>query len=328
MTTQHTKQELGTFKKVENIRDIWPTEDDNFTPWLAENISELGDALGLRLEEKEQEAPVGRFRLDVLARESGTDHNVTIENQFNQTDHDHLGKLLTYAAGYDAKVAIWIAERFREEHRAALDLLNNRTDKDTKFFGVRIEVWTIDNSRPAPRFDVVAAPNNWTKEVRKAGTPLAAKYMEFFEPLLDTLKDHPDFRKSTNPTYYSRSFPAYHSDSDLSYRISFFTQGGGKHRIELYIDRGDKALNEAVFNKLYEQKQDIETALGKSHTWDWEDTTRGTSCRISITRDGGIDDENKHDDIRKWMIDHLLKFKEVFDPRLAELAEQGILDRR
>lgn len=317
-------KKLGTFKKVD-IKEIWPTEDKNFTPWLFqnENMALLSEALGLELESQQQEARVGTFRLDVLASEAGQDHSVAIENQFGPTDHRHLGQLITYAAGYDAKVVVWIAERFREEHRAALDMLNN-TGTDTKFFGVRIEAWTIDDSLPAPRFDVVAAPNIW---VKKARTPRDNQYMGFFQPLVDTLRNDHNFTIRTNATGNSaESFSASHPG--LSYKSSFIAPRGSRHRVELFIERGDKALNEETFDKLRAQRQDIEFALDKSHTWDWQQTTEGRACRIAIVGEGGIDDEAMHDEIRKWMIDHLLKFREVFGPRLAELAEQGILDRR
>ena len=315
-------KELGKIEKVA-IRDIWPSEPQNFTPWLIENESMalLSEALGLDLENPQREAPVGRFSLDVRAREAGTRRPVVIENQFGQADHKHLGQLLTYAAGYDAKVVVWIAERFHDEHRAALDLLNSRTETDTQFFGVRIEAWKIDGSRPAPRFDVVAAPNSWTKN---ASTLRGKQYMGFFQPLVDTLRDDHKFTTRTNATGNSaESFSASHSG--LSYKSSFIAPRGSRHRVELFIERGDKVLNEETFDKLHEQKQDIKSTLGESHNWDWQRETEGRACRISIIMDGGIDDEGKHDDIRKWMVDHLLKFREVFGPRLAELAEQGIL---
>ena len=152
--------ELSTIDNVE-IREIWKSEPKDFTPWLAENISLLGDALNLKLESTSTETSVGSFKLDILARDADRDLHVAIENQLGNTDHTHLGQLLTYAAGHDAKVAIWIAGKFREEHREALDMLNRRTDDDSEFYGVVVELWKIGGSRPAPHFKVVSTPNNW-----------------------------------------------------------------------------------------------------------------------------------------------------------------------
>ena len=137
---------LGQIEKVE-LRVAWPNEGTDFTPWLAEHMSELGRALGLELELQSREAPVGSFSLDLLARESEDNRPVIIENQLEKTDPDHLGRLLIYAGGYDASIIVWVARDFREEHRQALDWLNQRTNQDTSFFGVVIELLKIDDSR-------------------------------------------------------------------------------------------------------------------------------------------------------------------------------------
>ena len=148
--------DLGAIERVD-LREVWPHEAQDFTPWLAENLDKLGEALGLDLELQSAEAAVGPFSLDVLARDSGSDRPVIIENQLETSDHDHLGKLLTYAAGYDAYAVVWLTREFRDEHRAALDWLNQRTVEDTAFFGVVVEAWQIDGSRPAPHFRTVGA---------------------------------------------------------------------------------------------------------------------------------------------------------------------------
>ena len=153
-----------------NLRTVWANEAEHFTPWLAQadNLARLGEALGLTLEPHGTEQAVGGFSADILCRrlDGGSDDEswVVIENQFGRTDHDHLGKLLTYTAGLNAQTVVWIAEEFRDEHRAALDLLNASTSREYAYFGVEIELLKIDGSRPAPRFNIVVQPNDWAKD--------------------------------------------------------------------------------------------------------------------------------------------------------------------
>ena len=160
---------LGRLEKVD-LREYWKREDTHFTPWLAqeENISLLGDTIGMELEVQAQEANVGPFRADILWRNTADNSMVLIENQLERTDHTHLGQLITYAAGLDAVTLVWVVQRFTEEHRAALDWLNRITDDDFHFFGLEIQLWQIGDSVPAPRFNLVAKPNDWSKLVKDA----------------------------------------------------------------------------------------------------------------------------------------------------------------
>lgn len=145
-------------------------EAHDFTPWLAGNLELLGEELGLLLQLKEREYAVGRYSLDLLL-EDAQGRTVIVENQFGQTDHDHLGKLLTYCAGTEADVVIWIAETLTEEHVAALEWLNESTVAGVGFFGVELELLEIDDSRPAPHFRVAVKPNEWVKRVRPEPGP-------------------------------------------------------------------------------------------------------------------------------------------------------------
>ena len=152
------------------IRAIWPTEPQGFTPWLAspENLPLLGEAIGVRLELRSTEEAVGDFRADIVCKSIPEGGLVLIENQFAQTDHTHLGQILTYAAGLEAVTIVWIAEIFREEHRAGIDWLNEKTPDNINFFGLEIELWRIADSPVAPKFNVVCKPNEWTRAVTQS----------------------------------------------------------------------------------------------------------------------------------------------------------------
>ena len=218
--------ELSKIEKVD-LRKIWPHEAQDFTPWLAENINELSEELGMDLELQEQEAPVGGYSLDILAHDLGSNRPVIIENQLEGTNHDHLGKLLTYASGYDANVVVWIAREFRDEHRQAMDWLNQRTDENTEFFGVIVELWKIDNSRPAVNFNLVSTPNEWLKENMSgksqsgiATSERGERYRIFFQDLIDTLREEYKFTAARKaPPTNTRDFTSGHSG--VSYTTIF-----------------------------------------------------------------------------------------------------------
>ena len=170
-----TNEPMGRLERVD-LREAWGTEDGDFTPWLAreENIALLGDAIGIDLEVEAQEKQVGPFRADnILCLDTATTdkHWVLIENQLYRTDHTHLGQLMTYAAGLDAVSIVWIARQFilrkTDEHRAALDWLNEITDEEIRFFGIEVELWRIGDSPPAPKFNIVSKPNDWTKSASR-----------------------------------------------------------------------------------------------------------------------------------------------------------------
>lgn len=309
---------LGSIVRVDP-RSVWPNEARNFTPWLADNLDALAEALGLELDLESQEAPVGDFALDLLARDLGRDAPVVIENQLEPTDHDHLGKLLTYASGYDASAVVWISPEFREEHRQTLDWLNQRTDSDTDFFGVQVELLKVDDSLPAPSLRLVVMPNEWKK--RKGGrgggpvSPRAEKYRAFFQDLIDELRERHRFtraRVGQPQNWYS--FASGHSGLNFS---ASFAQGD-RLRVELYIDFGDESENLQLFERLHADKTEIEEALGGELSWERLDDSR--ACRIGRYRNGSIDDDEETlQTAHEWMIEQLLEFKRVFGPRLKRL---------
>lgn len=171
---------LGRLERVADLRSVWTGEATDFTPLLAkaDNLTLLGETLGLELEFEASERAVGPFRADILCKDSMSKAWVLVENQLERTDHSHLGQLLTYAAGLDAVTIVWIAARFTDEHRATLDWLNRITDDSFRFFGVEIELWKIGASPIAPRFNIVAQPNNWTRSVTQAARAIDGEVSE------------------------------------------------------------------------------------------------------------------------------------------------------
>ena len=161
---------LSRLEEIKDLRTVWPHEALDFTPWLSQddNISLLADAVGMDITVDETESSVGDFNVDIFASETGTDRKIIIENQLEDTNHDHLGKLITYASGKSADVVIWVVKHAREEHKAAIEWLNNHTDDNVGFFLCEIKLYRIGSSEPAVKFEVVERPNDWTKEVRKS----------------------------------------------------------------------------------------------------------------------------------------------------------------
>ena len=185
-------QSLGRLERVP-LRGVWPHEALSFTPWLAEedNLGLLGEAIGMELVLEAQEKGVGPFSADLVCKEAFGDRWVLIENQIERTDHSHLGQLLTYAAGLHATTLVWVAARFTDEHRAALDWLNEVTDESVAFFGLEVEAWRIGDSACAPKFNVVSKPNRWTKqgEAVKNQTNDLLSYTSYWEAFNGYLKD-------------------------------------------------------------------------------------------------------------------------------------------
>lgn len=314
---------FGVLNKV-GLREIWPHEASDFTPWLAENIDELGKALGMDLELIEQEASVGDFSLDILAKDLGTSRSVIVENQLTQTDHDHLGKLITYAAGFDASIVIWVSDSIREEHRQAMDWLNQRTDSETSFFGVVVEVIKIDDSKPAFNFKLVASPNEWQKNKKRqtqrtSVSTKGEKYQNYFQNLIDDLRDIHRFTsaKAGQPqNWYSFSSGV----SGMTYGANF--SQGGKARAELYIDLGDHEKNKYVFDQLFNMKGEIEDSLGQEISWERLDNKRAS--RLALYIDGSIEESDSElEKVKNWHIEQLLKLKAALSKKIGQLSKEA-----
>ena len=309
----------GRLNKV-NLRMLWKNEARDFTPWLAqqENIQLLGEALGFDLEVVSQEENVGSFKADILCRDSFRDTYIVIENQLERTDHSHLGQVITYAAGLDANTIIWISSQFTEEHRAALDLLNRITDDSFQIFGIEIQLYKIGDSDPAPQFNIVSKPNNWSKQAKKttqsgelSGTKLFQ--MEYWQGL----KDFMETRKS--PVRMRNPKPQNWSDisigkSDVWVSAAVYSK---TNTIEVWLVMRGKQAKEN-FDKLYTIGYDESiTQIDPKINWDRMDDK--TQCAVILRKDAIYTDKSDWNSQFQWFKDNLEKYIKFFKPLMARI---------
>ena len=306
---------LGSLAK-KPIRSIWKKEPE-FSAWLAEdnNIALLGEAIGVDILAEETEAGVGDFSADILAKEDGGNRLVIIENQFGNTNHDHLGKLITYAAGREAKVLIWVVEDARDEHRAAIQWLNDNTPADIGFFLVQIEIYVIGESLPAPKFTVLESPNDWIKSTRQ-NTQLSEREVKqgvWWAAFMDYAMDQAGFRKlfnriATRPQHWL-DLPMGTSLCHISLTITKKHLG-----VELYIPQ-----NKELFSSLAEHKNEIENALG--FKMDWHELQEKKACRIIAELPGDFREIVENKDYFNWYCEKAIAVRKVFGPYIKQLAE-------
>lgn len=276
---------LGKLEPVQ-LRQVWEHEAQEFTPWLArnENLAELGRAIGIELEIVGQEQNVGPYRADVLCKDTLTQGFVLIENQLEKTNHNHLGQILTYAAGLGAKTVVWIAERFTDEHRAALDWLNEITEEDYGFFALEIELWRIGQSPPAPKFNVVCRPNDWRRAVVDS-TRTSGEMPERKKFYLHYWTDFREFLVQRATTTLRPQKPS--GDHWTSYAIGrsgFWlsaTASVEKDRLgaELFVRPSDMDPKDA-FRRLHAEQAVIEADAG--FALDWQELPDAKGSRIAV----------------------------------------------
>jgi hypothetical protein len=259
------KPPLGRLESV-SLRDYWVKEDTEFTPWLAdaENLQYLSETVGMELELIDTETKVGPYRADLLCRDTNTDSYVLIENQLERTDHLHLGQLMTYAAGLETVNIIWLAQKFNEEHRAALDWLNRITYEGFHFFGIEIELWKIGDSSPAPKFNIIAKPNDWSKSIKTKQQAdwgeRALMYRQLWSGLIECIRKNYPNVKTPNPSglHWIR-FQLADSHGVVSYAPT-------QKKLSLYLlFRGN--IPEKWFEHIESDAENFEKEVGHSFGW-------------------------------------------------------------
>jgi len=302
------------------LREAWKHEANDFTPWLAEedNLNTLAKALGLDdLELVATEHWVGEFKLDILC--TSGEEQVIIENQLEKTNHTHLGQILTYAAGTNARKVIWVAESFRLEHVAALDFLNQNTTDDLNFFAVEVELWRIGDSPLAPKFEVVVKPNEWAKTGREQAkaashaTPTKQLQLKLWRALVDVLiQQASNIRPQTPRPQNWLNISIGRSGFGLNPTASHKDDRLG---VEVYIHHAD---SKKMYQALLAQKDNIEQQLG--FALDWQELPDAHACRIATWRqDSPLEDEAQWSHYLDWFVQRIVKMNAVFRPVIQGL---------
>jgi hypothetical protein len=272
------------------LRDLWAHEERNFSVWLENNLDVLADCVGITLNPGEREKSLGDFKIDLVAEDD--DHNaVIIENQLEQTNHDHLGKLITYLTNMDAKTAIWITKEPRPEHTKAIAWLNQT---EVSFYLVKLEAFKIGNSSPAPKFTLIQGPSEITREVGEAKRGFSDRHrlrIKFWAQLLKLAKDQGvKTHENRNPTPdVGLSGPSGIRDLRFVYLI----WSKEKAAVELYIHSVEQRRNKEIYDQLFKEKERIEQAVGFPLSWERLTDQRTSKLRYYIKL-GGLQDVNEN----------------------------------
>ena len=324
--------EIATLKKI-NLRDVWKDEGQ-FSDWLPENLSRLGDELGMALERSEREKAVGPFSADIICADQISKFDVVIENQFTRTDHDHLGKMITYASGLQSQIIIWVAPRFRDEHRSAIDWLNDISGPETGFFGVVLEVFQISDSAYAPHFDIVARPNDWQRQVKRSsstsrGMPpneTALKLMSFwedvrayFEKRSDCMTEQSSVRVGNTKFDFTHYFP---STVPRQYLRAKFNRDITQFHVEIFLSgsRDRPEYSQDWLKHLMAVKDEIEEVAGAPLIWDNPEQNVEMSIRYK-PETANIDDTTARTELLARIYDDVHCLDRAFRPHVEAFVE-------
>ncbi len=304
---------LGKMIPVD-LREIWKHEAHDFTQWMAkpENIESLNNTIGLSLVDIQTEKDVGAYKCDIVCRDEFSNNIVIIENQLESTDHDHLGKIITYASGLDASVIIWIVKEAREEHTSAIEWLNNHTDDTVSFFLLEVKAWKIGSSDPAIQLNIIEAPNDFNKNMKKtisvnSPTETEMKKQEFWTAFNEVMKERKEFniRKAWTSNWYD--FSIGKSSCHLSAELI-----NPKNKIRLsFLIPDDKEL----FDRLFENKEEIEKKVGTKLDWDRLEGKKASRIATYISNFSFSHPET-YPELSNKMIDILVSFRTTFQEYL------------
>jgi len=304
---------LGRIEKVK-LREIWKNEARDFTPWLAEpeNLAYLGQEIGLALTDAETEVSVGGYSCDIKCKLENDDRIVVIENQIEESNHDHLGKSIVYASGLSASIIIWVVRNARPEHASAIEWLNEHTDGDVAIFLIEIKAIKIDDSKPAPRFEIIQQPNNYVKTIKsnkgKEFTDGQLRRYDFWAQLSSYINDS-DYKISPqkNP-WYDHWFSFSLGTSKCHIEVNLL---GREKKIRVMLNITTGPDNKALFDELYAKKEKIEEILGVKSEWDRKDD-KGVSWISTYINNFSFEDVDKYTQFNDEICKRVLRFAEVY----------------
>lgn len=310
---------LSKLKKVD-LREEWKNEASDFTKWLAqeENLQLLSEEIGIDdISLIQTEASVGKFSVDILAEEGNTGRKVVIENQLESTNHDHLGKIITYASGFDAEIVVWIVKDVRDEHKQAVDWLNEHTDDKVNIFAIRMELWQIGDSPYAPKFHVVSMPNDWAKAIKKS----TAK-SELSDRRLMQLEFWTQFREyatSKNSTLriIRKPYPQHWYDISI---------GNSKSHLSLIVDANNEQIrcefyipdSKPLFKALYGNKDAIEAKLS-AHEIEWMELNGKKASRVRTIHTIDVENNENWEKSFQWLMETAQEFQSVFADQIKKM---------
>lgn len=305
---------LSKLNKVD-LREIWAHEAIDFTNWLAqkENLDTLSKELGIDLKLIRTEASVGKFNVDILAEEDSSGRKIVIENQLEDTNHDHLGKIITYASGYNAEIIVWIVRDVRDEHQKAIDWLNEHTDENINFFLIKIELWQIEGSNPAPKFEIIVSPNEWLKTIKNSSnngelTDTKLQQLEFWNKFKEYVQENDTIIRLRTPRpqhWYDVSMGS--SEAHIALTVNSRENLIG---CEVYINK-----NKELYNFLKNLKDDIEKEIGEPIEW----IDAAVASRIKIRKEtSNLFDQAEAEKSFDWLYEKTILFQKVFSHYFKE----------
>ena len=301
------------------LRDVWKGEAKDFNQWLSNNLDYLKDKLGTRLSLIQTGKKVGPYFADIHAQDEYGNIWV-IECQLEKTNHDHLGKLLTYVMGLNAAKALWICKEASDEHRRTVDWLNTITQDSYSFYLLKVEAIKISSTKTAPRFEVLCKPTLEGKAAGKNKSEEIVKYTEyhdFWEQLLQKCK-------SKTNLFANNSAPKgdYLGSWSGGFSLNLLIRSNTAI-VELWVDQGNYKINQYIYEELYTHKDGIEKAIGKKLIWNAPQIgKRSMTLRVEAI-DHGIKDKAKWDEIQNALIDTVIIFEQTMRPHIEKLKKQS-----